>query len=153
LQQEAIDHGLLYHSPRETPDHVTSQRRLSQQFLQLFLVGNHVMALNDASDKILRASSFEELAALALGNNGKEKAPKTALELIKEKAILRRLYDIANVFVALGIIKKVKQSSQCTAVSTHDPCLIIMLCYSSVLLVSFADFSVGVSQIAKRNSC
>jgi transcription factor E2F7/8 len=123
--QDAIDHGLLYLSPEEMPDRVPAQKkslgRLSQQFLQLFLVGHPVMALTDASDKILGSSSFEELAALA--NKEEEKTPKTERELQQAatrglKTKIRRLYDIANVFVALGIIKKLEQSDRkCKPVS------------------------------------
>ena len=66
--QDAVDHGILQISPEKIPDRVPPQKkslgRLSQQFLQLFLVGHSVMALTDASDKILGESSMEDLAAV-----------------------------------------------------------------------------------------
>jgi transcription factor E2F7/8 len=166
--QDAVDHGLLFLSPEEMPDRVPPQKkslgRLSQQFLQLFLVGHPVMALTDASDKILGASSFEELAALA--NKEEEEGPKTARELQQAatrglKTKIRRLYDIANVFVALGIIKKLEQSDRkCKPVRfsifvrARSLSFIIraLLLIRSIILVSFAVFSVGVSQIGERNS-
>ena len=66
--QDAVDHGLVQTSAEKIPDRVPPQKkslgRLSQQFLQLFLAGHPVMALTDASDKILGESTVEDLAAV-----------------------------------------------------------------------------------------
>jgi E2F/DP family winged-helix DNA-binding domain len=68
--QDAVDHGLLQISADKIPDRVIPQKRslgrLSQQFLQLFLAGHPVMALTDASDKILGESTVEDLAAVRI---------------------------------------------------------------------------------------
>jgi len=63
--------------------------RLSQKFIQMFLVGNKVLSLSEASEKILGS---------AANSPNEEKGMKTKV---------RRLYDIANVMVSIGIIQKV----------------------------------------------
>jgi len=63
--------------------------RLSQKFIQMFLVGNNVLSLAEASEKILGCPS---------NSRNEEKGMKTKV---------RRLYDIANVMVSIGIIQKV----------------------------------------------
>ena len=71
--------------------------KLSQEFLQLFLVGFKVISLAEATKKILGE-------ACKNGNNNvtSDDAAKAA-SWIKTKG--RRLYDIANVMASIGIIK------------------------------------------------
>lgn len=73
--------------------------RLSRQFLQLYLVGNKVMSLMEASDRIM----------------GKTEEPSSDLECPVErkaavskgqKTKIRRLYDIANVLASIGLVQK-----------------------------------------------
>jgi hypothetical protein len=72
--------------------------RLSRQYLQLFLVGNEVMSLTEASDRI----------------NGKAEEPCDIDDPLERKAALtkgqktkiRRLYDIANVLASIGLVQK-----------------------------------------------
>lgn len=81
-----------------------SLAKLSQKFIQLFLVGNETLAMNDASNKILGPTlpklpehcTSEEEVAKHRANNAK---------LLKTK--IRRLYDVANVLVSIGIIEKI----------------------------------------------
>lgn len=94
---------------------------LSKQFLQIFLAGNPIVSLADASDKIHgTVTTVEELAALGLGGSTKRKADKPAKVSLPQdpevlqrlaarglKTKIRRLYDIANVFVAAGYLEKV----------------------------------------------
>ena len=74
------------------PPKEKSLARLCRCFIQLFLVGNDVISLNDACDKILQIQEDEE------SNRKKEGSIKTKV---------RRLYDVANVMVSLGIVVKV----------------------------------------------
>ena len=72
--------------------------RLSRQYLQLFLVGNEVMSLTDASDRIMGKAEepddiddpMERKAAVTKG----------------QKTKIRRLYDIANVLASIGLVEK-----------------------------------------------
>ena len=77
--------------------------RLSQKFIQLFLVGNETIALNDASDKILGKTLVPEPAP---GSSASEilLARSKANKMLKTK--IRRLYDIANVMASIGLIAK-----------------------------------------------
>ena len=77
--------------------------RLSQKFIQLFLVGNETIALNDASDKILGKTPVPEPPA---GSSATDvlKARNKANKMLKTK--IRRLYDIANVMASIGLIAK-----------------------------------------------
>ena len=89
-----------------------SLAKLSQEFLQVFLVGYETLSLPEASDKIQGATSHDEL--VAMGNN----APATPQDPKEVKAAaarglktkIRRLYDIANVFLSVGLLKKVEST-------------------------------------------
>lgn len=86
-----------------------SLAKLSQEFLQVFLVGHETLSLPEASDKIQGTTSMEELIAMGRNNN---KAASTEKELKAAaarglKTKIRRLYDIANVFLSVGLLKKV----------------------------------------------
>lgn len=106
-----------------------SLARLSQDFLQVFLVGHKTLSLPEASDKIQGTTSMEELIALghqhsaSTAGGGDDKRsridqlppppppsdPKemkaAAARGLKTK--IRRLYDIANVFLSVGLLRKV----------------------------------------------
>jgi hypothetical protein len=87
-----------------------SLAKLSQEFLQVFLVGHETLSLPEASDKIQGTTSMEEL--IAMGSNQKS-AASTEKELKAAaarglKTKIRRLYDIANVFLSVGLLKKVE---------------------------------------------
>lgn len=87
-----------------------SLSRLSQQFLQVFLVGFESVSLADASDMIHGTkTTFEELAVI--GSQGKlipdDYVAKQRLAAKGLKTKIRRLYDIANVFHAIGYLEKV----------------------------------------------
>lgn len=77
--------------------------RLSQKFIQLFLVGNECIALNDASDKILGKTLYPEPPP---GSSASDilLARSKANKMLKTK--IRRLYDIANVMASIGLIAK-----------------------------------------------
>ncbi len=95
-----------------------SLAKLSQKFIQLFLVGNEVIAMNDASDKILGPTlaqspddveSKEEKAKIRAANS----------KLLKTK--IRRLYDVANVLVSIGIIQKLNGGNNMSNALKHRP--------------------------------
>ena len=110
-----------------------SLSRLSQQFLQVFLAGNPIVSLADASDKIHgTVTSVTELATLGArgmssssdphnnnNHNNHKQSPDGPCTLPKDPELLhrlaarglktkiRRLYDIANVLTATGYLTKV----------------------------------------------
>jgi hypothetical protein len=101
MPQEAKEAGLLK-STEEIPEgtqqaepKARSLGRLCRQFLQLFLVGQKVVSLTGASDRILgKADDIvdEDGGALTRG----------------QKTKIRRLYDIANVMASIGLVQKVE---------------------------------------------
>lgn len=74
------------------PPKEKSLAKLCRCFIQLFLVGNDVISLNDACEKILQAHGDTD------SSKKKEVSVKTKV---------RRLYDVANVMVSLRIVVKV----------------------------------------------
>jgi len=96
-----------------------SLSKLSQDFLQVFLVGHTVLSLPQASDKIQGATSQEELVAMGMNRIHSGVAAPCEKELKAAaarglKTKIRRLYDIANVFLSVGLLRKVdgKDSSR-----------------------------------------
>ena len=72
--------------------------KLSQEFLQLFLAGNDIVNLNEATEKIVEGG-------LDRSSNSTEIDKDRSSCWIKTKS--RRLYDIANVLASIGIIARV----------------------------------------------
>lgn len=110
LTEEARHFGILKESdatPKLSEDHnkpeanSTSTKkslgRLSRQFLQLFLVGNKVMSLTEASDRIMGKADD----APSCDPNDKKAALTRG-----QKTKIRRLYDIANVLASIGLVQK-----------------------------------------------
>lgn len=94
-----------------------SLAKLSQEFLQVFLVGHETLSLPEASDKIQGTTSMEELIAIGGHTSasdevqkevGTKEARAAAARGLKTK--IRRLYDIANVFLSVGLLKKVEST-------------------------------------------
>lgn len=85
-----------------------SLAKLSQEFLQVFLVGYVTLSLPEASDKIQGTTSVEEL--IAMGGQGGESQDAKELKAAAARGLktkIRRLYDIANVFLSVGLLEKV----------------------------------------------
>lgn len=93
-----------------------SLAKLSQEFLQVFLVGFETLSLPEASDKIQGTTSMEELIAMGGGPRVKPTAEGDIPDARELKAAaarglktkIRRLYDIANVFLSVGLLRKVE---------------------------------------------
>jgi len=93
-----------------------SLAKLSQEFLQVFLVGFETLSLPEASDKIQGTTSMEELIAMGGGARVKSTSPDGIPDARELKAAaarglktkIRRLYDIANVFLSVGLLRKVE---------------------------------------------
>ena len=93
-----------------------SLAKLSQEFLQVFLVGFETLSLPEASDKIQGTTSMEELIAMGGGPRVKSTAGGAIPDARELKAAaarglktkIRRLYDIANVFLSVGLLRKVE---------------------------------------------
>ena len=109
-----------------------SLAKLSQQFLQVFLVGHDILSLPFASELIQGSLSKEEYAKIGSAHahmvtryDPNAPAPpslENPLEFRRAaqrglKTKIRRLYDIANVFLSVGLLRKVDTS---TASSTID---------------------------------
>lgn len=108
--QEAVANGLLQGTvqPR-VPPHSGQKKslgKLSQQFLQLFLVGHEVLSLTDAADKILGTPYVVPNNVASLNSTAAANLQAAATKGLKTK--IRRLYDISNVFCSLGICKKME---------------------------------------------
>ncbi len=106
--------GLSHREPSPPPPkgrEFKSLARLSQDFLQVFLVGHKVLSLPDASDKIQGTTSMEEL--VAMGQKNKKALDEKELKAAAARGLktkIRRLYDIANVFLSVGLLEKVDSS-------------------------------------------
>jgi hypothetical protein len=102
---------LRQHLPFFDPTRNKSLSRLTQNFIECFLVGHKTMSLPEASDKIHGSvSTIKELAKLGgwvesdeIGND--LAMHKGAAKGLKTK--IRRLYDVSNVLFHLGWINKV----------------------------------------------
>jgi E2F/DP family winged-helix DNA-binding domain len=106
-----------------------SLAKLSQQFLQVFLVGYDILSLPQASEMIQGSLSAEAYAAIGTAHahvatrfDPMAKPPpslanptefrRAAQRGLKTK--IRRLYDIANVFLSVGLLRKVESHSGST---------------------------------------
>jgi len=102
-----------------------SLARLSQQFLQVFLIGYDILSLPQASEMIQGTLSQEAYAAIgsAHANLASRYDPNAAPPSLDDpnefkraaqrglKTKIRRLYDIANVFLSVGLLRKVDSVS------------------------------------------
>lgn len=100
-----------------------SLHRLSELFLYMFLAGYSSISLTEASDLIegTTSSTQEDVAVLGCTNEKKRDYEQNLTANSKEetgardlKTKIRRLYDIANVFLAVGLLSK----QEC---ATSDP--------------------------------
>ena len=83
--------------------------RLSQKFIQLFLVGNETITLEAASDKILGKTELPQPSPDATAEE-MQKIRNSNNKMIKTK--IRRLYDIANIMASVGLIAKLHSENQ-----------------------------------------
>jgi E2F/DP family winged-helix DNA-binding domain len=87
-----------------------SLTRLSQLFLQVFLVGFETTSLPDASDLIHGGRlTKDELAALGSKDGSLPARDSAAFQQACQKGLkrkIRRLYDIANVLLSVGLLRK-----------------------------------------------
>ena len=121
----AVEHGLITQKPSPEEIHAAqanqdlkeskSLSRLSQLFLRCYLVGYTSLTLPEASDKINgERTTMEDLAVLGCKNKcdvptDPKLFQQAAMRGLKTK--IRRLYDIANVFMAIGLLKKTDERS------------------------------------------
>ena len=91
--------------------------KLSQKFIQLFLVGHDVISLTEASDKILGPDKKKyEHTPPSTGKRTKQEEEAEAKRVAASaarglKTKIRRLYDIANVMVSIGVIDKINSGN------------------------------------------
>jgi len=122
---DAFEYGIIKEKPSEEEIHAAkanqdgketkSLSRLSQMFLRCYLVGHTTLSLPEASDKITgETTSMEDLALLGCKNRSEIPTdPKlfqqAAMRGLKTK--IRRLYDISNVFLSMGLLAKQEDRS------------------------------------------
>jgi hypothetical protein len=95
-----------------------SLTRLSQLFLQAFLVCNEPLSLPQASD-LIHGGRSTNAELLALGMKAGEEYPtdeKRIQQIVARglKTKIRRLYDIANVFLSVGLLRKSENRTAAT---------------------------------------
>jgi hypothetical protein len=104
-------HTLRQHLPIFDPTRNKSLSRLTQNFIECFLVGHKTMSLPEASDKIHGSvSTIKELAKLGGWVESDEIGNDLAMHKAAAKGLktkIRRLYDVSNVLFHLGWINKV----------------------------------------------
>jgi E2F/DP family winged-helix DNA-binding domain len=87
-----------------------SLTRLSQLFLQVFLIGAEPLSLPQASDLIHGGrSTHDELVALGMKPGDVYPTNEKHLQQVAARGLktkIRRLYDIANVFLSVGLLRK-----------------------------------------------
>jgi hypothetical protein len=110
--ETAVENGL--EDGRELNKSLT---RLSQQFLQVFLVGFTTVNLPQASD-IIQGSTSSQYDLAVMGSAGKPvpKDPKRFSQAAARglKTKIRRLYDVANVYLAIGLLRRTEDRSAAT---------------------------------------
>ena len=87
---------------KKSPIKEKSLGKLSQKFIQLFLIGKDVVELHEASDKIMGENNVTHGSGASAADI--TKAKNKANKMMKTK--IRRLYDIANVMTSIGLITK-----------------------------------------------
>eukprot|EP00978_Attheya_sp_CCMP212_P021937 scaffold64586_cov50-Attheya_sp.AAC.3 len=80
--------------------------KLTQRFVQLFLLGHDVISLSEASTKILGCPSINIKKSKGAGSSGM-------------KTKVRRLYDIANLMCSIGLVSKAVNNVSHTNVHPH----------------------------------
>lgn len=84
-----------------------SLSKLTQQFIQCFLQeGGPVLSLNEASDMIHGVATEAELALMFSDTLPTDKKELEAAAQRGLKTKIRRLYDVANVLTAVGLLEK-----------------------------------------------
>jgi len=95
---------------------------LSKRFLQLYLVGYNSFSLGDATIKLLGDGIDQAGAEHLKASTSEDDTMNTKRggdESRGFKIKVRRLYDIANVFVSIGVIEKTTNQSSPTSYSTN----------------------------------
>lgn len=90
--------------------------KLSQRFVQYFLVGHVEVSLIDSSEQIL---GYFPPEAEEIVNEANDKKSRRDLNTLKSK--IRRLYDVANVFTSLKIIEKKNTGNNFSSVESCRP--------------------------------
>jgi E2F/DP family winged-helix DNA-binding domain len=85
-----------------------SMAKLSHDFLQVFLVGHDTLSLQQASDIMQGTSSPLSSRFDAAATNPVVDDAARKLNMRQQKAKIRRLYDLANIFVSVGLLQKVE---------------------------------------------
>jgi len=122
--------------------------KLSQKFIQLFLVGHTVIALTDASDKILGPT---KPVIPCKGATKAEESVARAKASRSLKTKIRRLYDIANVLVSIGLIEKLNGGNNMSNSLKHRPSFRWVYGVSPRALLERSRSMAFSSQMKRRN--
>lgn len=123
--EDAYEMGVISTKPSDEEIHAAkanhdskeskSLSRLSQLFLRCYLVGHVTLSLPQASDKIHgEETSMDDLAALGSKNRGEVPSDPKLFQQAAARGLktrIRRLYDIANVFMSMGLLEKVDEKT------------------------------------------
>jgi hypothetical protein len=126
--EDIAAHQAAFRDPKKDK----SLTRLSQQFLQLFLIGHETVSLPDASDMIHGKPDIEDA--------------KAAARSLKTK--IRRLYDIANVFMAVGFLRKMDDSKMTVAAAEAAPHR--RPCFSWTFDLSPQQINIGYEKLSEH---
>ena len=85
-----------------------SMSKLSHDFLKVFLVGHDTLSLQQASDLMQGTTSPLSTRFDQATENSVLDSATRKLNMRQQKAKIRRLYDLANIFVSVGLLQKVE---------------------------------------------
>jgi transcription factor E2F7/8 len=85
-----------------------SMAKLSHDFLKVFLVGHDTLSLQQASDLMQGSTSPLSTRFDEVKDNSVLDSATRKLNMRQQKAKIRRLYDLANIFVSVGLLQKVE---------------------------------------------
>mmetsp|Transcript_41058 Transcript_41058/g.98295 ORF Transcript_41058/g.98295 Transcript_41058/m.98295 type:complete len:551 (-) Transcript_41058:170-1822(-) len=85
-----------------------SMSKLSHDFLKVFLVGHDTLSLQQASDLMQGTTSPLSTRFDQATENSVLDSETRKLNMRQQKAKIRRLYDLANIFVSVGLLQKVE---------------------------------------------
>lgn len=131
---------------------------LCVRFVQIFLVGHEVVSLAFARDMILGDENSPGVGRSSPSASDGESGAATATEPKDNKTKVRRLYDIANVLISLGIIEKdIGASKVKVGAGERKPCFRWVSDSPRDLLEAptskgLRGFSTGNEPIPKQNS-
>jgi hypothetical protein len=127
-QEQLNDETTLDNAPNmgssRVPAKCKTLAKLSQRFVQYFLMGHIEVSLIDSSEQILGFNADSPDLMDSQGLDSVDEGAKTtrrSMDLTTLKSKIRRLYDVANVFTSLKIIEKKNTGNNFSSVESFRP--------------------------------